>query len=216
MPKVKGNWKNILVCCTTKRIVGENPYQQAKSNHVAPVKNSVAINGKYCDMFDGCHFWALFLFTMTYVCLCVLVPFVTKGSLLDLFELEKSVNFLKWVLSWHWYFGVLPHGLAAIILFCNNLLLRLVDTDRRMYFLWLVSCLFFVLVAVKRSKSVVLFLTVRNTCPVLPFFCFISTPEASEIFPVPVHYPPPPPPNPLSSLSCLGVNIFLLPAFKYD
>lgn len=51
-------------------------------------------------------------------------------------------------------------------------------------------------------------LTVRSTCPVLPFFCFISTPEASEIFPVPVHYPPPPPPNPLSSLSCLGVNIF--------
>lgn len=104
--------------------------------------------------------------TCAYVSLCLLSPKVVYQ--IYLFELHlnlafkqqdlvKSVNLLKWVLSWQWHLCVLPHGWAAIILFCNNLLLRLVDTDRRMYFLWLVSCLFFVLVAVKRCKSVVLF-----------------------------------------------------------
>lgn len=161
--------------------------------------------------------------TCAYVSLCLLSPKIV--FLFQLFELnlnlaykqqalEKSVDFLKWISSWHWHFSVLPHGLAAIIRFCKNLLLRLVGPDRRMYFLWLVSRLFFVLVAVKQSKSLVLFWLWGIPDQFYHFSASSHSWGQRDIpSPSPLSSSTSPEPPKLSKLS--GGKYVLLPAFKW-
>lgn len=102
--------------------------------------------------------------TCAYVSLCLLSPkvgclFIWVGfrSSIQTADLGEERGFLKMGIGMALAFEPSSSWLSHDNYFCNNLLLRLVDPDRRMYFLWRVSCLFFVLVAVKRSKSVVLF-----------------------------------------------------------